>query len=295
MSLSDTMSSITSSPIASSSSSSSSSPSSSSSSYANSDSSQLTIPTTLLILPPTAAILGFIIGVRRGGSRARLRFLAENAHRAPKTVQGWYFYTKTRNYKMAHGAINYGLKYAAVLSGAAVLYGTLDEGFGWARENIAGIIRYGPQIDPPLSERERAGRWGERTSWKGGESVWWDGSFAGGVLALGVGLRYRLPRQLFVRALVLGVTMGGASTALQIGLARAKVHELERWRAQKAIEQEQERKDEAKRLADTAAVTPLKQQVSQPQPLVVKRIAGAEEPKKSGWWDTFRSWLPGQS
>jgi hypothetical protein len=47
------------------------------------------IPRRLLILPPTALVLGALIGVSRGGSRARLRFLAENAHRQPTTIQGW--------------------------------------------------------------------------------------------------------------------------------------------------------------------------------------------------------------
>lgn len=49
----------------------------------------INLPTNLLIIPPTAAMIGLIIGMSRGGSRARLRFLAENAHRQPRTVQGW--------------------------------------------------------------------------------------------------------------------------------------------------------------------------------------------------------------
>lgn len=49
----------------------------------------LTVPTNLIMLPAAAAIVGLSIGFIRGGSRARLRFLVENAHRKPKTVQGW--------------------------------------------------------------------------------------------------------------------------------------------------------------------------------------------------------------
>ncbi|EIW70817.1 hypothetical protein TREMEDRAFT_28772, partial [Tremella mesenterica DSM 1558] len=60
----------------------------------------LHIPRSLLILPPCSAMLGMLIGISRGGSKARLRFLAENAHRLPTTIQGWYFYTKTRNYRI---------------------------------------------------------------------------------------------------------------------------------------------------------------------------------------------------
>jgi hypothetical protein len=40
-------------------------------------------------LPPVAGLIGLGIGMSRGGSRARLRFLAENAHRPPTTYRGW--------------------------------------------------------------------------------------------------------------------------------------------------------------------------------------------------------------
>lgn len=49
----------------------------------------LHLPTSFLVLPPTAALIGLGIGMSRGGSRARLRFLAENAHRPPTTYRGW--------------------------------------------------------------------------------------------------------------------------------------------------------------------------------------------------------------
>lgn len=41
----------------------------------------------------------------RGGRREGLRYLAENAHRAPTTLQGWYFYNKTKNYRVMLGAL----------------------------------------------------------------------------------------------------------------------------------------------------------------------------------------------
>lgn len=53
------------------------------------------LPRRLLILPPTALLLGAFIGVSRGGTRARLRFLAENAHRQPTTIQGWVSFLGT--------------------------------------------------------------------------------------------------------------------------------------------------------------------------------------------------------
>lgn len=50
---------------------------------------ELEIPSSLLVLTPAAAVVGLFIGMRRGGNKARLRFLAENVHRQPNTVQGW--------------------------------------------------------------------------------------------------------------------------------------------------------------------------------------------------------------
>lgn len=47
------------------------------------------LPTSFVVLPPVAGLIGLGIGMSRGGSRARLRFLAENAHRPPTTYRGW--------------------------------------------------------------------------------------------------------------------------------------------------------------------------------------------------------------
>ena len=63
-----------------------------------------------LVLPVVCASAGMALGVYRGGRMARLRFLAENAHRAPKTVKGWYFYNKTKNYRMMYGGLKEGAK-----------------------------------------------------------------------------------------------------------------------------------------------------------------------------------------
>jgi hypothetical protein len=66
----------------------------------NANAIQLTIPPRLYLLPGAAIIVGTIIGLRRGARRASMQFLAENVHRPPTTLQGWYFYKKTKNYKM---------------------------------------------------------------------------------------------------------------------------------------------------------------------------------------------------
>jgi len=52
--------------------------------------------------------IGTAIGLVRGSRAAGLRFLAENAHRPPTTVQGWYFYNKTKKLQDDVGRVKQG-------------------------------------------------------------------------------------------------------------------------------------------------------------------------------------------
>ncbi|GFZ44130.1 hypothetical protein JCM24511_01851 [Saitozyma sp. JCM 24511] len=181
----------------------------------------LTVPTSLLVLPTSAAIVGMIIGMSRGGSRARLRFLAENAHRPPTTVQGWYFYTKTRNYRVFFAAARTGARYALGLGGATAAYVLLDESVGWTREQIFGAAQSSastsipaPPAVPDVTEAEAGPS--RRVGWREGPVRWEDGAIAGGVMGAVVGTAYRLPRPLFFRAVLIGSIMGGATSGLQI-------------------------------------------------------------------------------
>ena len=74
---------------------------------------RLAIPPRLIVLPGAAILAGTVIGLVRGSRRASLQFLAENVHRPPRTVEGWYFYNKTKNYKVMLG----GLQQAGVDAG----------------------------------------------------------------------------------------------------------------------------------------------------------------------------------
>ncbi|WVQ99251.1 hypothetical protein IAU59_006383 [Kwoniella sp. CBS 9459] len=210
-----------------------SSSSSSSSSAQASASSQInvTVPTSLLILPTTAALVGLSIGIVRGGGRARLRFLAENAHRQPKTIQGWYFYTKTRNYRVFFGAARTGAKYAAGLGGATAAYVLLDESIGWSREHLFGYTppthtsgpTPGALLDAGADDEDGEGI-KKRVGWRRGPVQWEDGALAGGIMGFVVGMSYRLPRQLFIRSVLMGLILGGSTSALQI--AQDRVREL---------------------------------------------------------------------
>jgi hypothetical protein len=50
----------------------------------------------ILAIPMTGFALGFGAGLYGGAKRSSLVFMAENAHRRPDTVQGWFFYNKTK-------------------------------------------------------------------------------------------------------------------------------------------------------------------------------------------------------
>ncbi|KAL7421736.1 hypothetical protein Q5752_003507 [Cryptotrichosporon argae] len=202
----------------------------------------LHVPPGLLVLPPAAALAGALIGMSRGGTRAKLRFLAENAHRQPKTVQGWYFYTKTRNYRVFFGALRTGGRYALGFGAAGAAYVCVDEGVGWARERVFHPELHARPADASVTADADAGEGegesegaaggarrnsvGERAArgWRRGPVHWEDGAAAGGLLAGIGGVTYGLPNPLLVRALVLGVTLGSLESFLQI--AQAKIGAL---------------------------------------------------------------------
>ncbi|KIM45831.1 hypothetical protein M413DRAFT_64360 [Hebeloma cylindrosporum] len=96
---------------------------------------RLNIPPRLMVVPATAFIVGSAIGMVRGGREASLRFLAENAHRPPTTVQGWYFYKKTKNYKVMWGALKGAGRESVKVTALAAGYVAVEEGFervGWS-------------------------------------------------------------------------------------------------------------------------------------------------------------------
>lgn len=83
---------------------------------------------TLLLIPACAATFGFASGLLSGAKKSSLQFLAENAHRQPTTLQGWYFYNKTKNYRVALGGAKTGLFTAAKLGAWTSGFVALKEG-----------------------------------------------------------------------------------------------------------------------------------------------------------------------
>ncbi|KAJ6629222.1 hypothetical protein B0H10DRAFT_1776877 [Mycena sp. CBHHK59/15] len=96
------------------------------------DAYSLTIPPRFYTVPFGAALLGGVIGVNRGARLASLRFLAENAHRPPTTQRGWYYYHKTKNYRVILGGLRGAARDGAFLGGVTLGWVTLEEGLRWA-------------------------------------------------------------------------------------------------------------------------------------------------------------------
>lgn len=81
-------------------------------------------------LVTTSGLIGAMIGFYDGVKISSLRYLTENAHRMPKTVGGWYFYHKKKNYVMivagVKKAITTSFKYGAAVGGFFGLEYLLD-------------------------------------------------------------------------------------------------------------------------------------------------------------------------
>ncbi|GLB33572.1 hypothetical protein LshimejAT787_0104560 [Lyophyllum shimeji] len=101
----------------------------------------LNIPPRFYLVPGAAIVVGSVIGLMRGSQRASLRFLAENVHRAPTTVQGWYFYNKTKNYKVLYGGLKGAAAEASKLTLVALGWVGIEEGLervGWGQLSEIG-------------------------------------------------------------------------------------------------------------------------------------------------------------
>ena len=102
----------------------------------------ISIPPRMYQVPGAALVVGTMIGALRGSRKEGLRFLAENAHRAPTTLQGWYFYNKTKNYRKILGGLREGGRQGLKLSATAMGWVTLEESirtFGHGLEEAAEV------------------------------------------------------------------------------------------------------------------------------------------------------------
>ncbi|CED85574.1 hypothetical protein [Phaffia rhodozyma] len=100
------------------------------------------LPSPMLL----AVLSGIIIGARKGGRMASYRFAAENSHRKPETLNGWYFYKKQKNYYVILNTVRSAIAYAARYSAFTFTLITLEASF----EKIYPTFRSWGQ--PPLDK-----------------------------------------------------------------------------------------------------------------------------------------------
>ncbi|KAF8927324.1 hypothetical protein EDD21DRAFT_307388 [Dissophora ornata] len=67
----------------------------------------------IVLITASASFWGFVLGGAIGSRQSGMQYLAENAHRLPKNMEGWYFYHKRKNYRMLWGALQRGSVYSA--------------------------------------------------------------------------------------------------------------------------------------------------------------------------------------
>jgi hypothetical protein len=121
----------------------------------------------LLVFSSVGCFWGFGIGAFIGGRQSGLQYLAENAHRLPTTVQGWYFYHKTKNYRVMLGGVKKGMRFAVKTGSLCFLYGVVEAGLddirgeadiinsvtaGVTTGAIFSTISKSPLIPPPSAD-----------------------------------------------------------------------------------------------------------------------------------------------
>ncbi|KIJ19963.1 hypothetical protein PAXINDRAFT_126277 [Paxillus involutus ATCC 200175] len=147
-------------------------------------------------LPVSVALMGTLIGAVRGSRRASLRFLAENAHRPPSTIRGWYLYNKTKNYRRIAAGLQEGGLNSVKLGVTALVWVGIEDGL--------------EQCGQPWAEARELGA----------------GVGTAGIFAT----VYRLPWRTGSRAMLLGGVVGGGMGFLR--WARAYLEEAAKSRGQ---------------------------------------------------------------
>lgn len=106
----------------------------------DSETSAVAVSQDLVLVPTSAFLLGFVSGLVSASKLSGRQFLAENAHRLPTTVQGWYFYQKTKNYRVMYGGIKGGLRTGSQLGGWTLAFVGLQEGLERTRRTMASEL-----------------------------------------------------------------------------------------------------------------------------------------------------------
>ncbi|KAF9143471.1 hypothetical protein BGX30_000360 [Mortierella sp. GBA39] len=104
----------------------------------------------ILLITASASFWGFMLGGVIGSRQSGMQYLAENAHRLPKNMEGWYFYHKKKNYRMIWGALRKGVVYSSKTGAMVGLFEVLEASLDFYRggadlfnSTVAGIASGG--------------------------------------------------------------------------------------------------------------------------------------------------------
>ncbi|KAJ2453548.1 hypothetical protein EV183_002187 [Coemansia sp. RSA 2336] len=101
----------------------------------------------LALTTVVSAGAGALIGGYIGGKHAGRQYLAERAHRLPKTVQGWFFYQKWKNYRSIVGSLKSASKYGLQIGACAFAFVALEE----MLDRAAGKVQMGSTVAASLA------------------------------------------------------------------------------------------------------------------------------------------------
>lgn len=87
----------------------------------------------ILLITASASFWGFMLGGVIGSRQSGMQYLAENAHRLPKNMEGWYFYHKKKNYRMIWGALRKGVVYSGKTGAMVGLFEVLEASLDFYR------------------------------------------------------------------------------------------------------------------------------------------------------------------
>ncbi|KAJ3330749.1 hypothetical protein HDU93_010106 [Gonapodya sp. JEL0774] len=87
------------------------------------------------VLIESGFLFGSFLGGFLGARARRLQFLAENAHRLPRTPRGWFMYHRERNYQVAKRAGIVGVSYGAKVAVVCGVFAGVETAIDVARDN----------------------------------------------------------------------------------------------------------------------------------------------------------------
>lgn len=101
------------------------------------------VPTNAIRIPLSLFCAGAILGTVRGARAAGVQYMAENGHHLPTTKEGWYFYFKTKNYRVAYGALKGAMKQGGKAGAIGCCWSGIEEGctlIGGHMEDLKSVV-----------------------------------------------------------------------------------------------------------------------------------------------------------